>query len=68
MLWANAREAHLLLVHRMTAIGVGDDMAEESKSDDYNQVMSTQNVETIEAFSSHMALVKAGRALHWRTY
>ena len=30
--------------------------------DDYNQVMFTQNVETIEAFSSHMVLVKVGRA------
>ena len=33
MLWANARVAHLLLVHRMTAIKVGDDIVEESSSD-----------------------------------
>ena len=50
MPWANTRVAHLLLVHRMMAIKVGDDMVEESNSDDYNQVMFTQNVETIEAF------------------
>ena len=62
MPWANARMAHLLLVHRMTAVKVGDGIAEESSSDDYDQVMFTQNVKTIEAFSSHVVLVKAGRA------
>ena len=50
MPWANARVAHLLLVCRMTAIKVGDGIEEESNSDDYNQVMSTPNVETTEAF------------------
>ena len=60
--WANARVAHLLLVCRMTAIKVGDSIVEESSSDDYDQVMFTQNMETIEAFSSHMVLVKAGKA------
>ena len=44
------------------AVKVGDGIAEESSSDDYDQVMFTQNVKTIEAFSSHMVLVKAGRA------
>ena len=58
MPWTNARVAHLLLVHRMTAIKVGDGTAEESSSDDYDQVMFTQNVETIEAFFSHVVLVK----------
>ena len=62
MPWANARVAHVLLVHRMMAIKVGDDAAEKSSSDDYNQVMFTQNVETIEAFSSCVVLVNAGRA------
>ena len=62
MPWANARVAHLLSVHRMTAIKIGDGIAEESSSDDYDQVMFTQNVETIEAFSSCMVLVKAGKA------
>ena len=52
--------AHLLLVHRMTAIKVGDSIVEESSSDNYNQVMFTQNVETIEAFSSHVVPVKVG--------
>ena len=62
MPWANARVTHLLLVCRMMAIEVGDNMAEESKSDNYDQVMSTQSVETIEAFSSHMVLMKVERA------
>ena len=46
----------------MKAIKVGDGIAEESSSDDYDQVMFTQNVETIETFSSCMVPVKAGRA------
>ena len=62
MPWSNARVAHLLLVHRMTAVKIGDGIEEESSSDDYDQVMITQNVETIEAFSSHMVPVKAGKA------
>ena len=62
MPWANARVAHLLLVTRMTAVKIGDGIEEESSSDDYNQVMFTQNVDTIEAFSSCVVLVKAGKA------
>ena len=62
MPWANARMAYLLSVCRMMAIKVGDHIAEESSSDDYNQVMFNQNVETIEAFSSHVVLVKVERA------
>ena len=62
MPWANARVAHLLSVSRMTAIKVGDGIAEESNSGDYDQVVFTQNVETIKAFSSCMVLVKAEKA------
>ena len=46
----------------MTAIEVGDGIAEEPSSDDYDQVFFTQNVETIEAFSSCMVLVRAEKA------
>ena len=46
----------------MMAIKVGDGIAEVSSSDDYDQVMFTQNVETTEAFPSCMVSVKAGRA------
>ena len=60
--WANARVAHLLSVCRMTAVKVGDGTAEECGTDDYDQVMFIQNVETIEAFSSHIVLVKAEKA------
>ena len=62
MPWANARVAHLLPVCRMTAVKVGDGTVEESNSDNYDQVMFTQNVETKEAFSSHVMLVKAEKA------
>ena len=62
MPWANARVAHLLLVHRMTIMEVGDGIMEEPNPDSYDQVMFTQNVETIEPFSSHMVLVMLGRA------
>ena len=62
MPWANARVAHLLLVHRMTAVKIGDGIEEESSSDNYDQVMFTQNIETTEAFSYHMVLVKAAKA------
>ena len=69
MPWANARVAHLLLVHRMMAIKVGDGIVEESNPDDYNQVMFTQNVGTIETFSSYVVLGReSGKGLHWRMY
>ena len=41
---------------------MGDGTAEESGSDGYDQVMFTQNIETIEPFSPHVVLVKVGRA------
>ena len=62
MPWANARVTHLLSVHRMTANKVGDEFAEESSSDDYEEVVFTQNVETIEAFSSNVVQVRTKRA------
>ena len=62
MPWANARVAHLLLVHRMTTMKEGDGTKRELDQDGYDQLMYTQNVETIEPFSSHIMPVKAGRA------
>ena len=62
MHWVNARVAYLLLVHRMTVVEVGDGTEEESSSGGYDQVMFTQNVETVDVFSSYMVPVKAGRA------
>ena len=60
--WANARVAHLLSVHRMMTMEVGDGLKEESDPDGYDQLMYTQNVETIEPFSSCVIPVKMGRA------
>ena len=48
MPWANARVAHLLSVHRMMTMEVGDSIKEEPNLDGYDQVMFTQNVETID--------------------
>ena len=61
-LWANARVVHLLSICRMMTVEVGDDLKEEPNPDGYDQVIFTRNVETIEPFSSHMVLVKVGRA------
>ena len=57
MPWPNARVAYLLSVCRITAVKVGGGIEEESGPDGYDQVMFTQDVETIEAFSSHMVPV-----------
>ena len=62
MPWTNARVVHLLLVHRMTAVEVGDGLKEEPDPDGYDQLIYTQNVETVEPFSSHIVPVKAERA------
>ena len=62
MPWANARVAHLLLVHRMTAIKVGGEIAEEPSLDDHDEVVYTWNAEAIEAFSSCVVQVIVERA------
>ena len=56
MPWVNERVAHLLLVHRIMTIKVGDGILEESDQDSYDQVMFTQTIETIE-------LVKGGEPI-----
>ena len=62
MPWTNARVVHLLLVHRMMTVEVGDDLKGEPDSDGYDQLMYTQNAETIKPFSSCVIPVKARRA------
>ena len=62
MPWANARVAHLLSVHRVMPMEVGDGQEEKFDMNDNDQVMYTQKVETIEPFSSHIVPVKTGRA------
>ena len=61
-LWVNAKVAHLLLVYIMTTMEVGDGLEEELDPDSYDQLMCTQDAETIEPFSSCVVPVKAGRA------
>ena len=62
MPWANARVAHLLSVHRMTPMEVGDGQEEKFDMNDDDQLMYTQKAETIEPVSSHIVPVKTGRA------
>ena len=58
--WVNAGVAHLLSVHRMMPVEVGD--GQKEKFDMNDQLIYTQNAETIEPFSSHIVPVKTGRA------
>ena len=60
--WANASVVHLLSVCRMMPVEVGDGQKEEVNTNGYDQLMYTQNAETIEPFSSCIILVKAGKA------
>ena len=68
MPWANARVAHLLLVCRMTAIKVGGEIAEKPSSDDYDEVVYTQNTETIEAFFIPHGTGESRMGPHQRAY
>ena len=43
MLWVNARVVHLLSVHRMMPMEVGDGQKEEVGTNGYDQLMYTQN-------------------------
>ena len=60
--WVNARVAHLLSVHRMMPMEVGDGQEENFDKNDNDQLMYTQKGETIEPLSSHIVAVKTGRA------
>ena len=60
--WANARMAHLLAVCRMMTTGIGNGPEETFDANDYDSMMYTQKVETIEPFSSHIVPVKTGKA------
>ena len=66
--WANARATHFLLVHRMVPVEVRDGQKEELDMNSYDQLMYTQNVETIEPFSSRIIPVKLGRAYMGRIH
>ena len=60
--WANARAAHLLAVHRVMPMEVGDGQEDKSNVNDDDQLMYTQKVETLEPFSSHIVPVRTGKA------
>ena len=62
MPWANARVAHLLAVHRMMPMEVGDSQEEKFDTNDSDPLMYTQKAETLEPFSSHIIPVKTGKA------
>ena len=62
MPWVNARAAHLLVVHRMMPMEVGDNQERKFDSDDDDPLMYTQKAETLEPFSSHVIPVKTGTA------
>ena len=62
MPWANARVAHLLSMHRAVATVVDDQTLESADPIGYDEVVFTRNMETIEAFSSHVISMKAEKA------
>ena len=68
MPWANARVVHFLLVHRMMTMEVGVGPKEEPNPDGYDQVMFTQNVETIEPFLLPHGASEGGKGLYRRMY
>ena len=62
MPWANAREAHLLSVQRAAATMVDDQNMGESGLDKYDEVAITNNMETVDAFSSCVIPMRAKKA------
>ena len=61
-LWVNTQVAHLLSVQRATATVEDSQTAENSGLSEYNEVVITKNVETIDAFSSHVIPMKMEKA------
>ena len=59
MQWVNTWVAHLLSVQRATATVEDIQAAGKSSSSEYNEVVVTKNMETIDAFSSHGIPMKA---------
>ena len=62
MPWANARAAHLLAVHRMMPMEVGDNQEGKFDANGNDPLMYTQKPETLEPFSSHVIPVNTGKA------
>ena len=49
-------------------IGIGNGLEEKFDANDYDSLMYTQKVESIEPFSYHIVPVKTGKAYVGRTY
>ena len=62
MPWVNARVAHLLSMHRAAATVVDDETTESANWNGYDEVVFMKNMETIDAFSSHVLPIKAEKA------
>ena len=60
--WTNAQVAHLLSVQKAAATVEDDQATEESGSGEYNEVVFTKNMETVDVFSSHVIPIKAEKA------
>ena len=59
---ANARVANLLSMYGAAATVVDDETVESANWNGYNEMVFTKNMETIDAFSSHVLPVKAEKA------
>ena len=66
--WMNARVAHLLLVHRMTAMKVGDGLAEESSSDELWPGNVHPKCRDYRGLFLPCGGGESRKGLHWRTY
>ena len=62
MAWAIARVVHLLSMHSAVATVVDGQTLESANPIGYDEVVFTRNMDTIEAFSSHVISIKAGKA------
>ena len=60
--WATAQVVHLLSVWRTAATVEDDQATEESGPGAYDEVVITKNMETVDAFSSHVIPVKGEKA------
>ena len=58
--WVNAWLAHLLSVWRAAAMVEDDKTAENSNLGGYDEIVLTKSAKTIDAFSSHVIIVKTG--------
>ena len=68
MPWANARVAHLLAVHRMTTVGIGNGLEEKLDANDYDSLMYTQKMETIAPLLLPYSTCEDWEGLCRRTY